>query len=151
MESSQKSCCGTDCSFLMKLSGLSLLFFRLILAYGFYEPGLNKWNNIEQTAAWFENSLNFPYPLINAYLAAVTELAGVVLLTLGLFTRWISFPLMIVMLVAIFAVHWPNGFSVSQNGFEIPLYYLLMLFNLFVFGGGWISLDALRCKLKKKG
>lgn len=150
MSDTSKGCCGTDSAFMIKLSGFSLLFFRLILAYGFFEPGLNKWNNIEQTAAWFENSLNIPYPLINAYLAAVTELLGVVLLTLGLFTRWIAFPLMVVMGVAIYTVHWQNGFPVNQNGFEIPLYYLLMLFNLLVFGGGYLSLDALRCKLKKK-
>ncbi|MEZ5502684.1 MAG: DoxX family protein [Halioglobus sp.] len=33
------------------------------------------------------------------------------LLLLGLATRWISIPLIITMLVAIFAVHWDNGWA----------------------------------------
>ena len=46
-----------------------------------------------------------------ALLATAAELAGAVLLALGLFTRLISIPLIITMLVAIFAVHWPNGWQ----------------------------------------
>jgi len=45
------------------------------------------------------------------------------------------------MLVAIKTVHWANGFEAGNNGFEIPLYYLLMLFVLFVYGGRRFSLD----------
>lgn len=45
------------------------------------------------------------------------------------------------MLVAIFAVHFDNGFTASHNGFEIPLYYLLMLFALVVYGPGKLSID----------
>lgn len=51
------------------------------------------------------------------------------------------------MLVAIKIVHWANGFEAGENGFEIPLYYLIMLFTLFVFGPGRLSLDHL---IKKK-
>lgn len=46
-----------------------------------------------------------------AALATAAELAGAVLLTLGLFTRLISIPLIVTMLVAIFAVHWGNGWQ----------------------------------------
>ncbi|WP_142683148.1 DoxX family protein [Chitinophaga polysaccharea] len=44
-------------------------------------------------------------------------------------------------LVAIATVHWSNGFAAGDNGFEIPLYYLIMLFALFIYGGGKIGLD----------
>jgi putative oxidoreductase len=127
-----------------KFDSISLLFFRLTLAYGFYGPAMKKLGNIEGIAKWFE-SMGFIYPTLNAYLATATESLGVVLLFLGLGTRLISLPLMIVMVVAIGAVHWPHGFSASNNGFEIPLYYLLMLFCLFVRGPGCISLDAWAC------
>jgi len=120
---------------------LSLLFLRLILAYGFYEPAMNKWNDINSVASWFEN-MGIPMPTLNAYMAASTEILGVVLLTLGLFTRIISIPLIIIMIVAIFMLHLSNGFSSGDNGFEIPLYYMIMLFVLFSFGAGKISLDA---------
>lgn len=128
-----------------KLDPFPPLFFRLILAYGFFDPALRKVNNIEGIAEWF-GQLGIPYPLINAYLAAGTEALAVILLPLGLFTRLISFPLMVVMCVAISVVHWKNGFAVAGGGYEIPLYYLLMLFSLFVSGGGRFSVDYMRCK-----
>jgi len=120
---------------------ISLLFLRLILAYGFYTPAINKWSDMDSIVSWFENSLELPFPTLNAYMAAGTEAAGVVLLTLGLGTRFISAGLMIVMLVAIGTVHLSNGFSAGDNGFEIPLYFFLMLFVLFSHGAGKISLD----------
>jgi putative oxidoreductase len=85
-------------------------------------------------------------PAFNAYMAAGTESLGVLLLFLGLGTRIITIPLMVVMLVAIFTVHLANGFEAGSNGYEIPLYYLIMLFTLLVFGPGKISLDHLSKK-----
>jgi putative oxidoreductase len=127
------------------LQSLALLLIRLILAYGFYEPAMNKINDINSVAAWF-GTLGIPLPTLNAYMAAGTELLGVVLLTLGLFTRYISIPLMFVMIVAICTVHFTNGFSAGDNGFEIPLYYMLMLFVLATHGGGKYSIDNYRRK-----
>jgi putative oxidoreductase len=123
-----------------KLKDLPLLFLRLILAYGFFEPAMNKFKDFGAVAEWF-GSMNYPLPLVSAYLAGITEMAGVILLFLGLGTRFITIPLMIVMLVAIFTVHISNGFAAGDSGFEIPLYYFLMLFTLMVFGSGRISLD----------
>ncbi len=125
---------------LNRLKDLPFLFFRLILAYGFYTTAVAKWSNIGNVAEWF-GSLGIPIPVFNAYLAASTEAAGVVLLTLGLATRFISIPLMITMIVAITTVHLPNGFEAGNNGFEIPLYYFLMLFALLINGAGRISVD----------
>lgn len=119
---------------------ISLLLIRLVLSYGFYGPAKMKWSSIEDVASWFAD-IGIPLPTLNAYLSASFEIAGVILLALGLFTRWISIPLMIIMIVAIKTVHWENGFEASNNGFEIPLYYLIMLFTLLTFGGGKISVD----------
>jgi putative oxidoreductase len=130
-----------------KLDSLILLLLRLTLAYGFYNPAIMKWKDINAIAAWFE-SMNYPLPALNAYLAGITELAGVILLALGLGVRIISLPLIFVMLVAIFTVHIGNGFEAGDNGFEIPLYYLLMLLSLFVFGGGKYSIDYFFTKKK---
>lgn len=126
--------------FFEKLQDLSLLFLRLVLAYGFYGPAMHKWDDISAVAEWF-GTMGIPLPTLNAYMAASTELAGVVLLTLGLFTRLISIPLMVVMVVAITTVHLGNGFSSGDNGFEIPLYYMLMLFVLVAYGSGKFSVD----------
>ena len=120
----------------------SLLLVRLILAYGFWSPALMKWKGLEGTAGWFE-SMGYPLPMVSAILAALTEILGVILLTLGLGTRIIVLPLIFVMLIAIFTVHISNGFAAGDNGFEIPLYYILMLFSLFAFGSGKYSVDYL--------
>ena len=128
---------------------LSLLILRLILAYGFYGPAVMKLKNFKGTVAYFEN-IGIPLPEINALLATVTENLGVVMLILGLGIRIISLPLMVTMLVAIFLVHLPYGFEAAKGGFEIPLYYLIMLFVLFTNGGGKFSIDYfLRKKYRK--
>ncbi len=148
-----------------QLQSVSLLGLRLMLAYSFYEPAMMKLKDIASIAMWFE-SMGIPLPTLNAYMATGTEVAGVILLTLGLFTRLISIPLIGVMIVAIITVHGVNGFAaiqagsevvdpwvngeqitgtlvVLQNGFEIPFYYILMLLTLVAHGGGKFSLDNL--------
>ncbi len=127
---------------LVHFHSVSLLLIRVLLAYGFYEPAMNKWNDIDSVAGWFE-SLGIPFPLLNTYMAATTELLGVGLLALGLFTRYISLPLIVTMVVAIGTVHFQNGFSAGDNGYEIPLYYLAMLLVLVGNGAGRFSIDNL--------
>lgn len=126
----------------------SLLFARLILAYGFYEPALTKWQNFDTTVEWF-SSLGIPFASLATLLTASIEVIGVVLLTLGLFTRVITMPLMFIMFVATVTVHLSNGFAVGTNGFEIPLYYFLFLFLLLSHGAGKFSLDFLIFGKKK--
>jgi len=127
----------------------ALLFMRLVLAYGLWEPAKTKWADINSVADWFE-SIGIFAPKFNAYLAASTEMAGVFLLMFGLGTRLISIPLMVTMIVAIKTVHWEHGFpGGSNNGFEIPLYYLIMLFSLVCYGSGRISVDHLIKKFSK--
>jgi uncharacterized membrane protein YphA (DoxX/SURF4 family) len=50
-----------------------------------------------------------------AFLATWTEILGAVLLLLGLAVRWISIPLMVTMLVAIFVVHWDQGWQAVHD------------------------------------
>jgi len=127
---------------LSKGGDIALLLARLTIAYGFYTPAMQKWSDISSVAEWF-GTLGIPFPTLNAYLAASTELSGVVLLTLGLFTRLISLPLIVMMVVAITTVHLSHGFSAGDNGFEIPLYYMLFLAIFASFGAGKFSLDHL--------
>ena len=125
-----------------KLHDIQLLFFRVILVIGFFGPAMMKVKNLTGVAEWF-GSMSYPFPMVSAVLAMTTELLGIVLLTLGLGTRVIALPMMFVMVVAIFTTHISNGFAAGDNGFEIPLYYFLMLFALVVYGSGKYSLDYL--------
>ena len=99
---------------LTHLDGLAPLALRLYLVPVFWMAGTQKIANIDSTIEWFGNpdwGLGLPAPELLAYLAAYTEAIGALLLLLGLATRWISIPLMVTMLVAIFAVHWGNGWA----------------------------------------
>lgn len=144
---------------------VALLALRFMLAYTFFSPAMMKFSDLVAVAMWFD-SLGIPLPTLNAYMAASTEMAGVILLSLGLGTRFISIALMFVLSVAIITVHGANGFAfikegsevvnpyvngtlvegsivVLQNGYELLLYYMLMLFVLISSGAGKISVDYL--------
>ncbi len=122
-----------------------LLVSRILLAYGFSLPALLKISDLEGTISWFE-SISIPFPTLFAYLVSGLESVGIILLILGLFTRYISILLGFVMIGAIMFVHLPNGFSASNGGFEIPLYYFIFLMIFATYGAGKYSLDRVLSK-----
>lgn len=98
---------------------LAPLALRLYLAPVFWMAGMQKYNHFADTAEWFGNAewgLGLPFPEVMAFLATATELAGAVCLLLGLALRYISVPLMVTMLVAIFSVHLNNGWLAIAEG-----------------------------------
>ena len=141
---------------------LALLPIRLLMAYEFGRAGLMKFNGTN----WFANVQdNFPFPFnvvpveISWFLATWAEILGAICLVLGLFTRFWAFSLIVLSIVAIAGVHWPDewnslaelwkGYSVSDKGFgnyRIPLLFIVMLVALMFKGGGRLSLDTLIAK-----
>ncbi len=105
---------------LQHFDGLGPLALRLFLVPVFWMAGSHKIAGMEQTIEWFGNpdwGLGLPFPWLLAHLAAYTELIGAMLLAVGLATRWISIPLMVTMLVAIFSVHWGQGWAaIADSG-----------------------------------
>jgi len=85
------------------------LLLRLYLAPIFLQAGWTKLLAFNDTVLWFEHSLNLPLPTLLTALALGSEIIGGVLLLLGLGVRLIALPLMLVMLVAAFLVHFENG------------------------------------------
>ena len=101
------------------LDFLAPLLLRLYLVPIFWMAGMQKFNHFSDTVAWFGNSqwgLGLPFPELLATLAISAELAGAVLLALGLAVRWISIPLMITMLVAAITSHLHNGWLAIASG-----------------------------------
>lgn len=93
---------------------LGPLALRLYLAPVFWIAGTNKLNGMEDVISWFGNpdwGLGLPAPALMAWLAVGAEVLGAIALLLGLGTRWFAIPLMVTMLVAIFKVHWSNGWQ----------------------------------------
>jgi putative oxidoreductase len=105
---------------LRHLDGLAPLAIRLYLVPVFWMAGTQKLSGIDNTIEWFGNpdwGLGLPFPTLLAYMAAYTEAIGALLLLVGLATRWISIPLIVTMLVAIFAVHWDSGWAaIADSG-----------------------------------
>ena len=97
-----------------RLDFIGPLLLRLYLVPVFWMAGMHKLSDIDATAAWFGNpdwGLGLPFPELLAWAAALTEAGGALLLLFGLAVRWVSIPLIVTMLVAIFAVHLPFGWQ----------------------------------------
>jgi len=98
---------------------LAPLALRLYLVPIFWMAGTQKLSDMNSIIEWFGNpdwGLGLPFPEVMAWAAALTETTGAILLLFGLAVRWISVPLMITMLVAMFTVHWQNGWLAIAEG-----------------------------------
>ena len=120
------------------------LAIRLLLAYEFWEAGWMKLHGEN----WFAGiQAQFPFPFNNVpveiswQLATWTELIGPILLVLGLGTRFASLALAILTVVAWASVHAGNGYNVCDNGYQLPLMYLVLLLPLLFQGAGRLSAD----------
>ncbi len=120
------------------------LAIRLLLAYEFWTAGLQKLKGDN----WFTDIQDkFPFPFnvvpteISWQLATWTELIGPVLLVIGLGTRFASAALVILTIVAWASVHAGNGYNVCDNGYQLPLIYLVLFLPLLFQGPGNFSLD----------
>lgn len=78
-----------------------------------------------------------------AWLAGNAEFFGGVALMLGLLTRPAALVNALTMLVALFWVHWGNGFFLDTHGIEYALALFSATAALVFSGGGRYSLDAL--------
>jgi len=105
---------------LAAFAGLVPLLLRLYLAPVLAQAGWQKYQHFADTVAWFGNAdwgLALPWPELMATVAIVAELGGAWLLLLGLATRLVCLPLIVVMLVAIAAVHAPYGWlAIADSG-----------------------------------
>ena len=118
-----------------------LLLLRLYLFYVLWFAGVGKIDSFDKFSGYL-GTLGVPLPDIFTWLVILTEAGGAVLLLVGLFVRWATIPLLIVMFFAGYLVHYQNGCSHEANGIEFAAIYSLMLLSLLCFGGGkYLSLD----------
>lgn len=97
-----------------KVDAIAPLAIRIYLFFPFWMAGTRKWDSFSDTVNWFGNAdwgLGLPAPMLLAFLATWTEILGAIFILIGFATRYVAIPLMITMLVAIFTVHWPNGWA----------------------------------------
>ena len=124
---------------------LALLVVRLI-GLGFAAHGAQKlfgWfggYGLAGTGGYFE-SLGFRPGKLFAAASGISELAGGLLLALGLFGAIGPMLIVSVMLVAILTVHAPKGFFAQNGGAELPLAYIAIAIAIALVGPGTYSMD----------
>ena len=145
---------------------LPQLALRLILAWEFGESGFEKLHGTN----WFADA-TFPFPFnllppdISWGMAIVFEIVGAFALVFGIATRFFSISLIILTIVAIAAVHWPEHWSTlaalikgyriideNNDGFgnyKLPLLFIMMFMPLLFNGAGKFSVDYLIKKFVK--
>lgn len=135
-------------NFVFATQGRANFFLRLPLGIIFLVHGAQKlfgWfdgEGLDATALWMASHLGGDGMLF-ALLAGGAEFFGGIALLLGLLVRPAAFALMIVMMVAIRAVHWEHGLLLQNGGFEFALSLLAGAAALLFGGAGIWSLDRL--------
>ena len=123
------------------LSFVPLTLIRVYLFFVFWYAGTGKIDNFDKFSGYL-GTLGVPLPDILSWMVILTEAGGAALLLVGLFVRWMSVPLLIVMFFAGYLVHYQNGWAHEANGIEFAAIYSLMILTLLCFGGGkYLSLD----------
>lgn len=132
------------------LQSLLLLATRLYWGFGFFQAGYGKLNDIGATSQFF-SEISIPFPTANAYIAGSVECFGGLLLIAGLFSRIITIPLIIVMIVAYLTAHTSEIANILNNPAafvaEGAFNFLFASLIVFAFGPGKISLDYVICRL----
>ena len=138
-----------------ELAAWAPLPLRLIVGYGFMEHGLAKLGRGADHFAVILQAIGVPAPHLLAWATILVEVFGGLAILLGAFVALASVPMTVVLLVAIFTVHLPYGFSsiklmsvtaagahFGQPGYECDLLYLACLAALVLGGAGPFAIDG---------
>jgi putative oxidoreductase len=131
---------------LNKLQNTDLAALMIRIIFGGLMLVNHGWGKFDKISS---GNLGFPDPLgigseISLYLAVFSEVICAALVTVGLFTRAATIPLVFTMGVAFFVVHGGDAFAEKESSFMYLLGYLAIIF----IGPGKYSMDrAFRKKM----
>jgi len=130
---------------------------RLIVGYGFMQHGFAKLSKGPEAFAIVLHTIGVPAPHLMAWLTILVEVFGGLAILLGAFIHLASLPMATVLLVAMFTVHLPYGFSsiklmsvtagraqFGPPGYECDLLYLACIAALAIGGSGPMAIDNFR-------
>jgi putative oxidoreductase len=136
------------------LTAWAPLALRLIVGGGFMQHGFAKLLRGPEMFAGILAAIGVPAPGLMSWLTVLVEIVGGFAILVGAFIVLASIPMAAVLLVAIFTVHLPYGFSsiklmsveggvahFGQPGYECDLLYLAGLASLVISGAGRWSVD----------
>ena len=140
----------------------ALIPVRLIVGFGFMEHGFAKLAKGPDAFANILEAMGVPGPHFMAWATILVEILGGLAVILGAFVKRASLPMAAVLLVAMFTVHLPYGFSsiklqavtaagaqFGPPGYEVDLLYLACLAALVLGGPGPLAIDGLIGKRRK--
>jgi putative oxidoreductase len=128
---------------------------RLIVGLGFMQHGFAKLSKGPEAFALILHAIGVPMPHLMAWLTILIEVFGGLAVLLGAFVPLAALPMAGVLLVAMFTVHWPYGFSsikimsvvsgraqFGPPGYECDLLYVACLAALVLGGSGPMAIDG---------
>src|SRR6516165_6219024 len=140
-----------------KLAPYAGIPLRVIVGYGFLAHGLAKWSRGPEVFAGILEATDVPMAHVMALVTIFTELVAGMAFLAGAFVPLASIPALILLLVAIFTVHLPYGFSsikllgVNEGraqfgppGYECDLLYIACIAALVMIGPTPWSVDRYR-------
>lgn len=123
-----------------------LLILRLYFGITWFLTGIGKLGDIGSFVNYLE-FLNVPLPTLNAYFVACIETFGGLLLAMGLLSRLVCIPLIVIMVVAYLTADSESAWQIFSNPqlfiSRSPFNYLLTALLVLAFGPGKISIDYL--------
>ena len=130
---------------------------RPMVGYGFMRHGFAKLSKGPEAFAIVLRAIGVPAPHLMAWLTILVEVFGGLAVLLGAFIPLASLPMAAVLLVAMFTVHLPYGFSsiklisvtagraqFGPPGYECDLLYLACIAALVIAGSGPMAIDNFR-------
>lgn len=134
--------------------GWAPLPLRLLIGFGFAAHGFAKLSRGPDKFATILASIGVPHPNLMAWITSLVEFMGGISVIAGAFVTPLSVPLSIIMLTAMFSVHFQYGFSsirlkavtasgaeFGPIGYEMNLLYIAGLLTLALGGAGRWSVD----------
>ena len=136
-------------------AGWYAISLRLIAGFGFMEHGYAKVARGPQHFIDILAAIGVPMPSLAGWATIVVELGGGFLILCGALVPLAAIPMIVILLVATWTVHLPNGFSsiklqsfdaagahFGQPGCETDLLYIAVLVALCIGGAGPLSVDG---------
>ena len=127
-------------------AGYGITLLRIITGLTFMAHGSQKLfgmfggYGLAGTGQWME-SIGLAPGYLMALMAGSAEFFGGLALVIGLLVRPAAAALIVLAVVAVFSVHWVNGFFITANGYEYAMMLGIISATLLIEGAGKLSLD----------
>ena len=123
------------------------ILIRLVVGLVFLTEGIQKFLFPELLGTGRFSQIGFSHPAFFAYFTGTFEIICITFILLGLFTRLVSIPLFIIIMVAFITTKWPillnKSFWAMAHEYRSDFTMTLLLVYFIIYGGGRWSLDSI--------